>query len=120
MVARRFRTTHVDSLQRGQALAEMLIARGAGVPVDDAGFREVVESRVEEMVERQINAGAGWVNDGEPAVPVSTDIFWNSSRVCERVATYIVFGLCRVPNVICSGTSWVGSGRLGSIPQNRI
>lgn len=65
MSSHRFRTTHVGSLPRGEALAAMLIAREAGNHVDEDGFLNAVESRVDEMLARQIDAGIDWVNDGE-------------------------------------------------------
>lgn len=60
-----FRTTHVGSLPRGEALAGMLIAREAGEAVDARAFDTAVEERVDEMVRRQIACGIDWMNDGE-------------------------------------------------------
>lgn len=65
MTSHRFRTTHVGSLPRGEALAAMLIAREAGKVVDEDAFAEAVETRVDDMLAGQIEAGLDWVNDGE-------------------------------------------------------
>lgn len=61
----RFRTTHVGSLPRGEELAQMLIARETGEPVDAGEFERLVDSRVADRVSRQIEAGTDWINDGE-------------------------------------------------------
>lgn len=65
MSSQNFRTTHVGSLPRGEALAARLIAREAGEPIDEVEFSQAVEERVAQMLASQLDAGINWVNDGE-------------------------------------------------------
>jgi 5-methyltetrahydropteroyltriglutamate--homocysteine methyltransferase len=61
----RIATTHTGSLPRAPRLREALIAREAGVPVDDARLREQIDRAVVDIVRQQREAGVDVVNDGE-------------------------------------------------------
>lgn len=57
--------SHVGSLPRGRALADLLIAREKGEPVNGLELEGAIAARVREMVVRQVRAGITIVNDGE-------------------------------------------------------
>jgi 5-methyltetrahydropteroyltriglutamate--homocysteine methyltransferase len=57
----RILTTHAGSIPRG----EMLIDDEAGKPVDKSALQSNVELRVSRVLEKQAEAGADIVNDGE-------------------------------------------------------
>ncbi len=61
----RILTTHTGSLPRPPDLAEMLLARDQGQPVEANAFRDRVRAAVIDVVARQANAGVNVVNDGE-------------------------------------------------------
>ena len=58
-------TTHVGSLPRSQALAELVIARDHGQPIDDAAFEALVSGEIDEAVAQQLANGITIVSDGE-------------------------------------------------------
>ncbi len=58
-------TTHVGSLPRSPALAEMLIKRDHNKDVDDAAFDALVSAEIEQAVKDQVAAGVTIVSDGE-------------------------------------------------------
>ncbi len=58
-------TTHVGSLPRGTELAPLLLARDQGRPYDAAVLERLVQSAVDDAVERQEAAGVSIVSDGE-------------------------------------------------------
>ncbi len=58
-------TTHVGSLPRSQALAELLIARDHGRPIDEAAFEALVSAEIDEAVAQQLANGITIVSDGE-------------------------------------------------------
>ena len=58
-------TTHVGSLPRSPALAEMLIKRDHNKDVDDAAFDALVSAEIERAVKDQVAAGVTIVSDGE-------------------------------------------------------
>jgi 5-methyltetrahydropteroyltriglutamate--homocysteine methyltransferase len=60
-----FHTTHVGSLPRSPALAEMLLKRDHGTPVEEAAFEALVSSEIEDAVRKQVEAGVTIVSDGE-------------------------------------------------------
>jgi len=62
----RIATTHVGSLPRGQELVPLLQARDRGEAYDEAEFDRVVQSAIDEAVQKQVVAGVGIVWDGEP------------------------------------------------------
>jgi len=62
-------TTHTGSLPRPADLIEMIRAREAGEPSDDAAFQARVRSAVAETVQRQIDCGIDLVSDGEEGKP---------------------------------------------------
>ena len=61
----RIQTTHVGSLPRSKAIMELVFAREAGVPVEEAGFSRIVGAAVKDIVERQKVAGVDIPSDGE-------------------------------------------------------
>ena len=63
----RILTTHVGSLPRPDALAELLIAREAGTAIDETTFARLVREAVHDVVRRQVAAGIDIVSDGEMA-----------------------------------------------------
>jgi len=58
-------TTHVGSLPRSPALAEMLLKHDHGENVDAAAFDALVSNEIAEAVRLQKNAGVTIVSDGE-------------------------------------------------------
>lgn len=63
----RILTTHVGSLPRGGAVADLLFAAERGEVVDPVRFDEVIAAAVDFVVARQIGAGIDLVSDGEMA-----------------------------------------------------
>ena len=61
----RILTTHVGSLPRHPALADLLIREEAGETVDRADLHRLGEDAVRHVVERQVASGIDVVNDGE-------------------------------------------------------
>ena len=61
----RILTTHVGSLPRPAALADVLIRREKGEPVDEAAAASEMDAAVRRVVERQRGAGIDIGNDGE-------------------------------------------------------
>ena len=62
-------TTHTGSLPRPDDLIQIMWARGDGIPVDEGALSERVASAVQEVVDRQVDAGVAIVNDGEMSKP---------------------------------------------------
>jgi 5-methyltetrahydropteroyltriglutamate--homocysteine methyltransferase len=62
-------TTHTGSLPRPSDLAEMMLARDEGQPIDAADLEARVEAAVREVVERQRDTGIDVLNDGEMSKP---------------------------------------------------
>lgn len=65
----RFLTTHVGSLPRADDLLEMILAREEGEAVDAVALAARVEQAVDEVVDRQAQAGLDIINDGEQSKP---------------------------------------------------
>jgi len=65
----RIHTTHTGSLPRPDDLVRMSWAQADGVPVDAAALEARVESAVQEIVRKQLEAGISVVNDGEMSKP---------------------------------------------------
>jgi 5-methyltetrahydropteroyltriglutamate--homocysteine methyltransferase len=61
----RILTTHVGSLPRPHSLLDMMKARLAGQPCDEAAYRESVRAAVAACVRRQAESGIDIVCDGE-------------------------------------------------------
>lgn len=61
----RILTSHVGSLPRSAAVAEMIFARERGEPVKEAEFGSVLDAAVSDVVQLQITAGIDVVSDGE-------------------------------------------------------
>lgn len=66
---KRILTTHTGSLPRPDDLIQIMWAKGDGIPVDQGALEERVASAVDEVVERQVEAGISIVNDGEMSKP---------------------------------------------------
>jgi 5-methyltetrahydropteroyltriglutamate--homocysteine methyltransferase len=60
----RILTTHVGSLPRSQAVADILFARAGGCP-DGPGAAATLANAVKEVVQRQVDVGIDIVSDGE-------------------------------------------------------
>jgi 5-methyltetrahydropteroyltriglutamate--homocysteine methyltransferase len=67
--AGRILTTHTGSLPRPDDLIQMMWAKGDGIPVDAAALSDRIASAVQEIVDRQVEAGVSIVNDGEMSKP---------------------------------------------------
>jgi 5-methyltetrahydropteroyltriglutamate--homocysteine methyltransferase len=65
----RFLTTHTGSLPRPDDLVQLMFAKEAGEPVDQAALDARVRDAVGEMVRRQAEAGVDIINDGEMSKP---------------------------------------------------
>lgn len=65
----RILTTHTGSLPREGEIAELLIARERGEPIDDSQMEAVSQRAVVDCVDRQLATGLDIVNDGEQAKP---------------------------------------------------
>jgi len=70
----RFLTTHTGSLPRPDDLIRMMYAKEEGVPVDPDALARRVTSAVEEVVQKQANAGVDIVDDGEINEQVRAEI----------------------------------------------
>ncbi len=58
-------TTHVGSLPRSKEITDLVFAREAGVPIEEAGFNRIVAAAVTEVVKRQKDVGIDLPSDGE-------------------------------------------------------
>ena len=63
----RILTTHVGSLPRPDALADLLASREAGESIDDAQFSREASAAVHNIVRQQVALGVDVVSDGEMA-----------------------------------------------------
>ena len=61
----RILTTHVGSLPRPDKLADLLVARENGEPVDEKLFNDTVDKAVADAVRTQVELGIDLVSDGE-------------------------------------------------------
>lgn len=61
----RILTTHVGSLPRNEALADLLIRQEAGETIDTAGLAQRVEAATAHVIASQVKAGVDIGNDGE-------------------------------------------------------
>jgi 5-methyltetrahydropteroyltriglutamate--homocysteine methyltransferase len=67
--AHRIPTTHTGSLPRPDDLVQMMWAKGDGRPVDEGALSRRIADAVQEVVDRQAEAGISVVNDGEMSKP---------------------------------------------------
>ena len=65
----RILTTHTGSLPRPDDLVRMMWAKGDGIPVDADALGRRIAGAVQEVVDRQVEAGVSIVNDGEMSKP---------------------------------------------------
>jgi 5-methyltetrahydropteroyltriglutamate--homocysteine methyltransferase len=61
----RILTTHVGSLPRSQAVADIVFGREQGTVEDQAAANQVIADAVDEVVRRQAELGIDVVSDGE-------------------------------------------------------
>lgn len=64
-MAHRILTTHVGSLPRSKQVTDLVFAREAGVPIDEAGFNTIIAAAVKDIVAQQKAAGIDLPSDGE-------------------------------------------------------
>jgi 5-methyltetrahydropteroyltriglutamate--homocysteine methyltransferase len=79
----RILTTHVGSLIRPQALQDILRAKQAGQPYDQAAYETCLKQSIDEVVSRQADIGVDVVSDGEFGKAIS----WNQ-YVVERLSGF--------------------------------
>ena len=65
----RILTTHVGSLPRPRAMLDLIAAREAGSPVDEAAFEAQSAAAVAAIVTQQVACGIDVVSDGEQSKP---------------------------------------------------
>ncbi|MEA2963062.1 MAG: 5-methyltetrahydropteroyltriglutamate--homocysteine methyltransferase [Alphaproteobacteria bacterium] len=79
----RILTTHVGSLIRPQALQDILRAKQAGQPYDQAAYEKCLKQSIDDVVSRQADIGVDVVSDGEFGKAIS----WNQ-YVVERLSGF--------------------------------
>jgi 5-methyltetrahydropteroyltriglutamate--homocysteine methyltransferase len=79
----RILTTHVGSLIRPQALQDILRAKQAGQPYDQAAYDKCLTQSIDDVVSRQADIGVDVVSDGEFGKAIS----WNQ-YVVERLSGF--------------------------------
>jgi 5-methyltetrahydropteroyltriglutamate--homocysteine methyltransferase len=79
----RILTTHVGSLIRPQALQDILRAKQAGQPYDQAAYEKCLKQSIDDVVSRQAEIGVDVVSDGEFGKAIS----WNQ-YVVERLSGF--------------------------------
>jgi 5-methyltetrahydropteroyltriglutamate--homocysteine methyltransferase len=62
-------TTHTGSLPRPDDLIQIMWAKGDGIPVDAGVLSDRIAAAVQQVVDRQAEAGVSIVNDGEMSKP---------------------------------------------------
>jgi 5-methyltetrahydropteroyltriglutamate--homocysteine methyltransferase len=67
--AGRILTTHTGSLPRPDDLIQIMWAKGDGIPVDAVALSDRIAAAVQQVVDRQSEAGVSIVNDGEMSKP---------------------------------------------------
>jgi 5-methyltetrahydropteroyltriglutamate--homocysteine methyltransferase len=68
-VTDRILTTHTGSLPRPDGLIQLMWAKADGTPVDEEVLASRIAQAVQEVVDRQVDAGVAIVNDGEMSKP---------------------------------------------------
>lgn len=64
-MAHKILTTHVGSLPRSKQVTDLVFAKEAGVPIEEAGFKEIISAAVNDIVAKQKAAGIDLPSDGE-------------------------------------------------------
>ncbi|MDV3253646.1 cobalamin-independent methionine synthase II family protein [Devosia sp. BK] len=64
-MAHKILTTHVGSLPRSKQVSDLVFAKEAGVPIEEAGFNEIISAAVKDIVASQKAAGIDLPSDGE-------------------------------------------------------
>lgn len=64
-MAHKILTTHVGSLPRSKQVTDLVFAREAGVPIEEAGFNTIITAAVDDIVAKQKAAGIDLPSDGE-------------------------------------------------------
>jgi 5-methyltetrahydropteroyltriglutamate--homocysteine methyltransferase len=65
----RILTTHTGSLPRPKPLAELILAREQGKPIDDATYEAMCAQAIDACISQQVAAGIDIVSDGEMSKP---------------------------------------------------
>jgi 5-methyltetrahydropteroyltriglutamate--homocysteine methyltransferase len=66
----RILTTHVGSLIRPQALQDILRAKQAGQPYDQAAYETCLKQSIDDVVSRQADIGVDIVSEGDQLEPI--------------------------------------------------
>ena len=74
----RILTTHAGSLPRPEGLRDIVAAKNAGQPYDEADLSKRLQSGVADIVKEQVGSGIDIVNDGELANLASPTTFKNA------------------------------------------
>lgn len=64
-MAHKILTTHVGSLPRSKQVTDLVFAKEAGVPIEEAGFTDIIAAAVNDIVARQKAVGIDLPSDGE-------------------------------------------------------
>lgn len=64
-MAHKILTTHVGSLPRSKQVTDLVFAKEAGVPIEEAGFNEIISAAVNDIVAQQKAVGIDLPSDGE-------------------------------------------------------
>jgi 5-methyltetrahydropteroyltriglutamate--homocysteine methyltransferase len=64
-MAHKILTTHVGSLPRSKQVTDLVFAKEAGVPIEEAGFNDIISAAVNDIVASQKAAGIDLPSDGE-------------------------------------------------------
>lgn len=64
-MAHKILTTHVGSLPRSKQVTDLVFAKEAGVPIEEAGFNQIISAAVNDIVAQQKAAGIDLPSDGE-------------------------------------------------------
>src|SRR5690606_34669033 len=64
-MAHKILTTHVGSLPRNKQVTDLVFAKEAGVPIEEAGFNDIIKAAVNDIVAMQKAAGIDLPSDGE-------------------------------------------------------
>lgn len=64
-MAHKILTTHVGSLPRSKQVTDLVFAKEASVPIEEAGFKQIISAAVKDIVAQQKTAGIDLPSDGE-------------------------------------------------------
>jgi len=69
MASSRIPCTHTGSLPRPDNLVRLMFAAADDIPVDLTAMESAVNDAINEVVQKQIDAGVSIINDGEMSKP---------------------------------------------------